>query len=656
MIFSFKGVAMEGIVYCGKGHENRSGDSFCRTCGERISGGQGRCLHCSAKIDSAARFCGGCGKPVTGEQSLGVEGMIWRRGDNDFATRIEVDDLPGILKKGIIVEQGTKALLFINGALAETLMPGKYWVGGLADKLKHLESSRKATVVLTDVGDVETSFTLAGIYTKDPLKIEVACKVVIQMENPSFFFTNVLKGRDHYAISELRSSLYDELSGAFNEVVGKKSVSELNWDLSLKRQFEVFVENHLRTTLQRMGLSLIQLRTMDYRFEGYDKIRQMREEIYLLVTEEEAKLQRRKRLFDVYDQTQIQDIAEETKEVRYREQRQDLWAQMRKLANSDKMDEVRSADDLEAFVHDVDKGKLLRDEEIKDLKQGFAESGLRRDFLLRKIDLEQRIDEERISLVGHAENDLAAWEAKKARLELDEQLRAQKDIKGTEREIKVDDATADAKIADLKREQERKEMEDGLAALRAVKETKLFEKREEMNIVVTRLERLSQLGIEALISASGADQARMLKDLKQTEILKGMTEEQILAMGAKDSPELAKAFQEKFKGMSAAEQEKLYREMMAQKDNQIKVMQEMYNKGLETQRDATVGVAQGGRINAVYPPPGQPGFYTAPGQGGYYPPPGPGGTGGAEVVVCQKCRSKVATGQKFCNNCGSEMF
>jgi hypothetical protein len=152
----------------------------------------------------------------------------------------------------------------------------------------------------------------------------------------------------------------------------------------------------------------------------------------------------------------------------------------------------------------------------------------------------------------------------------------------------------------------------------------------------------------------------MLADLKKTEILKGMTDEQILAMGAKDSPDLAKAFQEKFKGLSAEKQEELYKEMMKQKDTSMKTMQEMFNKALETQRDATVGVAQGGKV--VYPP------YGAP---GYFPGGGPGGPGfynvsmdadtketEVEVVWCKGCqkRVRIKLGAKFCPIDGTKFF
>jgi RNA polymerase subunit RPABC4/transcription elongation factor Spt4 len=642
------------IVECIQGHKNKLGDNFCRTCGERISGGKIICPHCGATLDSGSKFCGKCGKSVTAarkEEAANLQGMRWQRGIDDFATRVEVEDLKGTLQKGLIIEQGTKALLFVNGALAETLQPGMYDLGGLASKLRNFEPFRTSTAILIDSGDVELNLNITGIYTKDPLNIDITCKVIAQIENPTFFFNNVMKGRKSYLLSELRGTLYDEMQNAFNEIIGKKSVTELNWDLALKRQFEVSVENHLRTTFQRNGLNFIQLRTIDYMFKRFDKVRGIHEEAFLMISEDEAELQKRKRLFDVYNQTQLQDIFEETKEVEYREKRQKVWADMRALVNSDKMNEIKSADDLEAYLHEINKGKYLREDEVQELLNTFEQSGRNRKFLLDKIDLEHKIELQKLQLVGAEERRENEELLKRQR----DTINFQKERASVEREVKFEDAKSDASIKDLEREGDQKDLDMGLTALERIKKMKADQKREEMNIETERLERLSKLGIEALITASDKDQAEMLKDLKKTEILKGMTEEQILAMGAAHSNELAKAFQEKFKGLSAEKQEELYKEMMKQKDISMKTMQEMFDKALETQRDATVGVAQGGKV--VYPPYGPGPMGGGPGGTGFYNVSmEAGGGGGQKVIICSKCKSEVKTGEKFCPNCGNQMF
>jgi hypothetical protein len=289
-----------------------------------------------------------------------------------------------------------------------------------------------------------------------------------------------------------------------------------------------------------------------------------------------------------------------------------------------------------------------------------------------EYDLERerhRIELRRIGKVGDEEDLLAVFEveAKRKRRIMEENIRRF----AAERETKVEDARTRSAERDFDRDREKKDedvkhddlkrkMDMSLESLERVKKMKAQEKREEMNIQTERLERLSKLGVEALISGSDAEQAKILADLKKTETLKGMTEDQILAMGASNSPTLALAFQEKFKGLSAAKQEELYQEMMKQKDTSMRTMQEMFNKALDTQKDATVGVAQGGKV--VYPPYGQPGYPDAGGPGGpgFYNVNMGAGTQEKEVEVvwCKVCQKKVRIkpGAKFCPTCGTKLF
>lgn len=686
---------MAGVVRCCKGHENMAGSNFCSECGEKISGGQLLCPHCGATMDSLASFCSKCGKPMgkpREDKPANMQGMRWQRDINDFATRVDVDDLKGTLQKGIIVEQGTKALLFINGALAETLQPGMYDLGGFVTKIKNFEPFHTSTAILLDSGDVELSLNITDIFTKDPLNINLNCKVVAQINNPSFFFNNVMKGRKSYLISEMKGALYDELQNAFNEVISKKSVEDLNWDLSLKKQFEVAVENHLRITFQRSGLTFVQLRTIDYTFKGFDKVRGLSEDVFLLVTEEEAKLQGRKRLFDVFSKEQLQELYEETWKADLQDKWNDLREKIRMNLTTDKMNEIKDADKMAAFIHDIDKGNLLRKEETEVLLRTYEENkqdhDIAREFMLKKLDLEHELQYERTRLLGKEglDKELLEQKIKRRTMEVDAELQEIK-MRFTARriqlieeaqtglDIELKKATTKAEIDRIKREQDRLDSELAFSNLERIKEIKrkdefermmqetkrqevllelkLKEKKAEHDQKMEEIRVLSTASAEALISLSGAEQAQMIKELKETESLKGLSSDEILARAAAKSPEVAKAFQEKFRGLSSDELKKMYERMIADKDkthsDHIKMTQEMFNKMAETQKDTAIGVAQGSRNpSVVYPPSGQVGFATGVSAG----------FAGADVIVCAKCKSRVmmTPGLKFCTNCGHDLF
>lgn len=709
-------------IRCSQGHENVPGDNFCRTCGEKVSGGMIRCRHCGSANDSGAKYCVQCGKKMGGENPPQTDGARWRRGDDDFATRVDLDDLDGIFRKGVVVEQGTKALLFVNGALAETLQPGLH---DFSTNKFNFGQQKSGSAILVDAGDLELALDLKRIYTGDPLAIDITCKVVVRVDNPTFFFTNVMKGRVSYLVSELRRSLYDEMTNAFNEAVGKKPVTELNHDLSLKKQLEVSVENHLRTTLQRNGLNLIQLRTIDYHFLGFDKIRGINEEVFLLVSEEEAKLQGRKRLFNVFDKTQLQELFEETRKTEHYRQVSavridqakaeaeadlgmqgvaadkeiDEWklaADFRRRLKEHLLDKNKTDDDIERFLLEIEKNKFLREQEIKELKRFHAEKDqdheMKRQFMLRKLELEQELDYERQRLIGkeELEKDLIKKRIEKKQIEYEADIATLKAEAAAKREVDIEDALGkleveleSAKTSAEKRkieiEIERLEDDNDLITAEKANQLMLRTKHEKMKIQLEEEERrlemeikkvkalhdmeiekiaaLSSASVEALISLSGPEQARMLKDLKETEAMKGMSEEQILAMAAAKSPEVAKAFQEKFKGASKDEIDKMYKMVIDAKDKAIvdqkamvDTMERIVSKAFER------GVGQPANPNIVFPPTGQPGVYAgptvfnAPGQFAYAP------EQQARVIICSKCRSEVRTGVKFCPNCGVEMY
>ena len=689
---------MAQTVKCSKGHINSEGNNFCLTCGEKI-GNTFTCEHCGKTTDAGAKFCGHCGKPTGGNVAAEIKGMKWKRAADDFALRVDTEDLPGVLQKGLVVEQGTKALLFINGALAETLQPGMYDLGGLLVKLRRFEPYRTATAILVDSGDLEFKFAINDVFTKDPLKIDISCSVVIQLDDPILFFNNVMKGRERYSVSEFKSALYDELQNAFNELIGNSSVTELNWDFSLKRQFEVSIENHLKITFQRYGLNFIQLRTIDYCFREYNKIRGIYEEVYLLVSEEEAKLQKRKRLYECFNEQQLQEIYEATKatdiyrkmsaakiaqkwaetedysglsEVRKAQARAEaaddlgvkgvaadkeieewiLAAQTRKKIKEHILDKTKSDEEIEQFLTEVEKSKFLRSEELKELKRTYGEKDvdheLRRQFALKKLDLEQELEYESIRLLGKEglEKDILKAQLEQRRLASEAEIDDIRFRSSAARQIKIDEAMAQLQIdlaqarteaekGKLKVEYDRLNHDNRLLTYAKMKAEKRKDEREKLltqleveerrlklkldeakalsQIEIDKINALSKASAEAVISMSGPEQAKLIQSLKLTEAMKGFSEDQILAMAAKDSPEVAKAFQEKYKNMSNDEREKFYKMLVEEKDKSsaekerfitafMSQSEREHIKSLDTAKEIAIGVAQSGKPQVAYPP------------------------------------------------------
>ena len=204
------------------------------------------------------------------------------------------------------------------------------------------------------------------------------------------------------------------------------------------------------------------------------------------------------------------------------------------------------------------------------------------------------------------------------------------------------------------------------------KELEIERERERMAHELKRLEALGQLGAEALIAASGAEQGRILADLKKTEALQGMTEEQILAAAAKDSPEVARALQEKFRavaeGQTSTEIAEMYERMLAERDISLEQLrqeaekrvqdvadawdkssarsQETAERALDRVAETAQAFAKGQNAPVVITGSGGPQVVSS----GVAQP--PQGTSTQKQKMCPNCGKFVDENSKHCEHCG----
>jgi hypothetical protein len=704
---------------CGKEYPGNS--NFCPFCGAPGAGGKTRCGHCGAQVTSGDRFCHLCGRDLAAEQHPTMVGQTWSRGSSDFAARVDVEDVPGLFKRTVTVEPGTNAILIQAGRNMGVMPPGQYTLDTLLSRIG-LSKDKPVTSILVDVGDTDLQFTLDDLYTVDPVRIALDCHIVLQLHNPVLFLTNLMRSARAYTLDQLRDFLGGEVDNAAREYVRQRKIQDLNSSVNAKRDIELDVEAHINRTLEETGLRLVQVRTLNYRCEKLDATRQTTEEYYLEISSHEAKLNGKQLLFEVLKREDVQALAEETQKVQVYEQRAALYDRMRTAVLSDKMNEVRNEQDLEKFLQGIDRDRLLRGNEMEEFKRDFAERkqdhdlarahlaklGLERDYERRQAELRLRTDlsvsqlqadlnVERQRVEGRLE-----IETRRSQLEL--ALRRQQADFGreqqklddvTRREREVEQARAQAEIEGIEREQDRLDLELGMLALEKLKakqrldeeernrielerkardleieirrldaelERRLRLERQQQEFELSKLERFATLSTDALIAVSGPEQGRMLTQLKETEALKGMSEEQILARAAEHSPQVAAAFAEKFRSNPEMQKQvvALYERMLAeQKDTAagrdamqrdvLAELRQMFERALESQRDiATAFARQQPQGTTVVMP-----------QGGGSAPFVAGGVGLSqgthEVVFCKECHSKWEVGTLYCPRCGTKL-
>lgn len=705
---------------------------FCSFCGAALSTGVKACGACGAENKGDARFCKNCGRTLADGPETLVRKHRWSRDGLEFAVRIEADDLPGWLEKGIVVEPGTQAIMLIHGSATKVLPPGEYFLDTIGQTITDWVAGKipeKAVILLVDTTPVTLEYRLGGIFTADPLKIGASLLLEVQTLDAHKVVVNLLKGRDRVTLEELRQHLYPELAQALGLWVGRHKAREMAEDPALKFDLENQTAAAMQTTLDQLGLTVTQVRAVQLNLETLDRARGIQVEAVLMNEEmtanlrkaavelnraeqetrlkaentarleavrleyehrkAEAELAGRKRFAELQKEQNLVALAEETAKVEQEEQMAALYKRMRQALTGDKMDEIRSEAEFEAFLDGVDRQKLLREKERADLLQTWkdeaADKQKARANLLAKMEVEQnhqlRLAEikskrELDTLQQDAEIEISRqrrdFELETTRRQQEEALaleeqrevirqkRAKAQLEETQAKNRAEVADARdkaqagaemlARMNEIARldeaERLRTKREDDLARAKAQAEQEAQRFEQE----IRRMEAMKTLTPEALLTMTGPEQAQALVALRETEALRGMSAEQILAMAARKSPEIGVALAQA-KNQAGVSERDLRAEMDAQRAADLERERQASDRRAQDLKDAMGMMADVaktlGKGGQASPP-----VIVVPGTGVVQPAGVEAGSAPQEATKrCPKCGRLVAVEARFCEHC-----
>ena len=768
---------------CGKKVDRRV--RYCAHCGAPQEGCIIKCGRCRKSVRADASFCPYCGEPMGKVAAPAVRENRWSRPQDALAVRIEERDVKGFWSNQLIIEPGTQAIIMADGRNLGVQGPGQYTLENLIDKAEKFVALRAAdrmVAVVVDTEPFDIEFGLGGIYTRDPLRVGLRVKLVVQVTDPLKFHTTMVRSATRFTQEDLHVYLANEVDNAAQEWIGERTVQELAVRTELKDELETHLEMALDQTLAANGLAFRQLRTMDYNMEHMDRIRGVQEEYLIRATELDTELAGKVKVFDAMGAAELQELAEETRKVEMYERRSKVRGRMRGAINSDKFGELRDEQEMEQFLLGMDREKLIGDDEWDRFKRTL---GWRRDDELqqrrreledrdwaRTIDLEDR-DRDRAHLLARVElenrHDLlqtelllrmdlepAALEHEqtmarqrlegeqalevlrqesrlnqqrqenavgRAEQQLDDIARRERELQDAQNELAIQQQQAEttADIARIQREQDQAEAEMAIVLLEKMKTVRRKDEEERELMRLRAKDREMQIELEAerqrqamrleqeqaeherqmaeraqeqqfeldwmtqlkgmspaelAVTARDAEKAQIVRDMQQTEAMGGMTERQILAMMAGNSPAAAQALTEIAKagaeGKLGPEQIEMYERLLGQtqelaqqraaeadrldriRQDQARLQQDAMYKALDSQREAAVDIARAtSRGAASAPPPtvivtgsGQPTTVGgAPADAGQAP----------QAFRCPKCGEVVAQDANFCPNCQHQL-
>jgi len=566
--------------------------NYCSGCGKPLGKGERTCPKCGNNLAEQDKFCTFCGEAAE-IASAAIDRRTWRRGPEDFAVRIEISDLKGFFKKDVVVEHGTKALLFDCGRLIDSVAAGKYSVDNFFKHFRLLNKNNPAHVVIVDAGDVEVDVAFDSLYTKENVLIAVRSSFRVQIDKPETFVFNVMKQRDRFMLNDLRRYVVDETRNVFQSLLKSQPIEELYGNLEIKKHLQEEMEHEMGRSLERAGLRIVSFPYFEFEHGRYKAIRDAFGKGYLDRLQNQIEVDDLKRaLAQVLSKEQIR-VAFEKDKVDLDTIRMELKNRIREIVAKDKVAEIKSEEDLINAVHDKDRASLLREQDIEDL---------RREYRYR-IEL-QEVDHG-LKIKKMKEDD----EFERMKRESDEGMRRLKELK-----------------------------ENKLVDARAYQELELERKRREAEIEKLRLGDRSMATPEALISMLDGSISREVLEAIKLNSQKGMSVEQILAAQAKEHPEVARIFQEKERAL-AGERERLYSE---QKEFAEK-LEKIVERGADRVERVATGLA------------GRPGAGSESGLISSSGGPVPFYGGAARVLICPNCKNECSPAAKFCPLCGTPL-
>ncbi|MBT3389544.1 MAG: zinc-ribbon domain-containing protein, partial [Chloroflexi bacterium] len=491
------------------GEKISKGANFCGNCGTTLAGGVLRCGACGVENRGDASFCKECGQSLSSSAAPVMRNHRWARNDDDFAVRIDADDVTGFLKHGLIVDLGTNALLVDKGEVVGTVAPGEYSLDSFGGRLKELFAGRipeNLTALLVEITPTEFEFNLGGIFTSDPLRIGATVRLQAEVAFPGKFLVNMLKGNERISKEALRQHLYPEVVQVVERWVRKHTLQELAEDFKLKDRLELLLDETLKTTFAQLGLSFLNIRVLELNMEHLERIlddqqrvNETRRVYALQVTEAEAEAEGRKHIGEAQRELDLVKLAEETREVEMDEKRVAIHQRMREAVMSDRMNEITSEAEFTQFLHDMDYDNLLREKEREELLRTWKEDAkdheMARAHLLAKLEVEQTYEVNLLALKLSTEYDLKKFESevniarKRADFEWEmKRKNVEEELWLQREEIRIRDERErlEAERKHWLRQQELKddvaEAEAGIRLLALMKETRRLDKEENNRI------------------------------------------------------------------------------------------------------------------------------------------------------------------------------
>ncbi len=617
----------------------------------------------------------------------------WTAKDGQFATRITLNDISGFFSKLLVVGPGTKALVIDNGQYLGEVSQGTYTLQAFTEKLKFWKSPKQIDVLLVQEQDVSLDFRIDKIATAEDLLVAVKLGLVVQIKDIGLFARHLLGGRDGFSIAEIAAQIQPIIAQSLKETIRRLSMADL-CSPDVRSMLIVGIQDASKASLARYGISCEDVQTVEIAHEQYDEQRKKTGEIWLL----DQSMQQKRALGEVLDRETLQKIERREREIELNVlaenvqmdseesnvaiqlRRNEIRKNMRDAANSDLFDQAKTKEEFRAFMLEIDKQKMLREDERNELEALFEakkdDRKAARELIVRKLELERNAELDRLSMgIAHAEKlktiaheiELAKWvdddntrrwremlerEAEQSEKTFQEDMK--KELRRQEINTKQLQYMRTEEWEELLQRQKTKRLEDEIrdeSAAREVRTRRILDeydeeqKRRDLAFDNDELDAMQRRHMERQqFKLDLVMQAQAQKDAHELAMVDRLGTDALLATADAKNAELLAQVQI---SKNESESQTRLREEAAQREREL---QEYRVRDAQKATQDNMGAMQiaaqsfGAMMNRpMYP------------SSGYGMPAGSVDPAVPRVHVCNHCRAENPPTARFCANCGKEL-
>jgi hypothetical protein len=324
-----------------------------------------------------------------------IKNNRWVTPENVFASRVMLPDLNDVFEpkgffrwlakkagaESIVIEPGTVAYFVEDGQAVGHLPSGQHTMQSVLECLKFWKI-KQATVILTRGEDQHIDINLADIPTREGLLVDASIRLSIQISDVALFLDNYMGAQSEISFDNIRTNLLPIITQSVKQAIRLRTPAELQSGV-MAETLSATISEQLAVRMKRYGLTFIQTETLEITHQALDALNEKKGEIWLAEQNIQDNLRRLKVNTDLRDQHL-----------------------------SDAFDKIETKEEYADFIAEVDKDKLIREEDVEKLSFEFdnrkSDRESLRDHMVGLLDTKRDFELESLNAEFEYQTDLTA--------------------------------------------------------------------------------------------------------------------------------------------------------------------------------------------------------------------------------------------------------